>query len=62
MSREVVADTPTCHRSKLLLVTCSSSAQRGILIEPVYSLKLGIFWLWDALVMRHVGGQSEVNS
>ena len=26
--REVVADTPRCHRSKLLLVTPSSSAQR----------------------------------
>ena len=36
MSREGVADTPTHVRSKLLLDMCSSSAQRGILIDAVY--------------------------
>ena len=29
MSREVVPDTPTGHRSKLLLVSVSSSGPRG---------------------------------
>ena len=41
--REGVADTPTEHVSKLTPVLRSSSAQRGILIEAVYSLKLGTF-------------------
>ena len=34
--REVVADTPTEHGSKLPPVLRSSSAQRGILIGTVY--------------------------
>ena len=60
LGREGVVNTPVGHRSKLLLVTVSSLTQReqtsGILIEPVYSLKLGIFWVPRSLKMRHVGG------
>ena len=41
MSREVVADTPTDHASKLAPVIGSSSAQRGILIGTVSIRKLG---------------------
>ena len=61
-SRGVVARYPHGHRSKLLLMAAPHLAQRGILIDVVYPLKLGIFRVPDWLRMRHVGGLFWVNS
>ena len=50
-------DTPTIPADKLLLGMAPHLARRGILIEVVYSLKLGIFRVPGVLRMRHVGGR-----
>ena len=57
MSREVVARYPPVPASKLAPGDLLHLAQRGILNDTVYSLKLGIFRVPRLLVMRHVGGQ-----
>ena len=60
--REGVADTPTDHRSKLLLVICSSSAQRGLLtvfstgpLLTVLHLIMTETWFWGPLVSEACG-------